>query len=48
MKQHKTFKTKEGTLALVRCGKCGRENYRLNVLSGICTWCGINVNEEGE
>lgn len=43
--KHKTFKTKEGTLALVRCG---RENYTMNVLSGICAWCGLDVNEEDE
>ncbi len=31
--------------ALVRCPECHRENYALNVLSGVCTWCGFNINE---
>jgi hypothetical protein len=28
-----------------RCPECKRENYALNVLSGICTWCGWDVNK---
>lgn len=35
--------TKE--LLLIRCPKCGKENYALNVLSGICTWCGYDAHE---
>lgn len=31
-------------IALIRCPECGRENYAMNVLSGICTWCGWNAN----
>lgn len=34
--------------ALVRCEECDKENYAMNVLSGICTWCGYNINEEKE
>jgi len=42
-----TFWNKDGTaLFLVRCPKCGNENYAPNVASGICTWCGYNANEE--
>lgn len=33
-----------GRIALCRCPKCGRENYCMNVLSGICTWCGFDAN----
>ena len=32
-------------LLLLRCPKCGRENYALNVAKGICTWCGFNARE---
>ena len=35
----------DGEVFLVRCPKCGRENYALNVTLGICTWCGYNANE---
>lgn len=33
---------------LIRCPKCKRENYTPNVVSGICTWCGYDANEEEE
>ena len=32
----------DGQLYLYRCPKCGRENYILNVLHGICTWCDLH------
>jgi len=32
-------------LLLLRCPKCGRENYALNVAQGICTWCGYDAHE---
>lgn len=32
--------------ALVRCPKCHAENYAMNVLSGICTWCGFDINAD--
>ena len=47
----KTFKKLDGTLALTFCAECKKENYAMNVLSGICTWCGFDVNKtnnEGE
>lgn len=31
---------------LVRCPKCNRENYVLNIIIGVCTWCGFDVNKE--
>jgi len=32
-------------LLLLRCPKCGKENYALNVLTGRCTWCGYDAHE---
>jgi hypothetical protein len=38
------FRNDEGQLYLVRCFRCdpvhGRENWAINVASGVCTWCG--------
>jgi ribosomal protein L37E len=36
---------KDGNIGLERCPICGRENYAMNVLSGICTWCGYNAHD---
>lgn len=38
------FELDDGERALVRCPSCGKENYALNVLSGICTWCAYDIN----
>lgn len=35
----------DNTLLLIRCPKCGRENYAPNVISGICCWCGYSAWE---
>lgn len=32
-------------LLLIRCPKCGKENYAMNTLTGICTWCGYDAHE---
>jgi ribosomal protein L37E len=32
----------DGTLLLIRCPKCGRENYALSVADSICCWCGFD------
>ena len=32
-------------IAMIRGPSCGRENYCMNVLSGICTWCGYDANK---
>lgn len=32
----------DGTLLLIYCPKCGRENYALSVADGICCWCGFD------
>jgi ribosomal protein L37E len=29
-------------LLLIRCPKCGSENYAPAVCSGVCVWCGFN------
>ena len=41
----KGFTLEDGKLALTRCPECHQENYAFNVLLGICTWCGFDVNE---
>ena len=32
----------DSTLLLIRCPKCGRENYALSVFDGVCCWCGFD------
>lgn len=29
-------------ILLIKCPKCGKENYALAVTDGICCWCGFN------
>lgn len=29
---------------LVRCPSCNLENYAMNVMTGVCTWCGYDIN----
>ena len=31
---------------LIRCPKCKRRNYAPNVVTGVCTWCGFDVNKK--
>jgi len=33
-------------IALERCPDCGRENYAMAVLSGVCAWCGWDINDK--
>lgn len=33
---------------LIICPKCKRENYAINVASGICTWCLYNANTDSD
>ena len=40
------FIDKNGNVFLQYCPKCGRENYLMNVPSGVCSWCGYNDNED--
>ena len=30
----------DGTILLIRCPRCQRENYALSVADGVCCWCG--------
>lgn len=30
----------DGTILVLRCPKCKRENYALAVADGVCCWCG--------
>jgi len=40
------FKAKDdGKIGLEKCPKCGKENYAMNVLSGVCTWCSFDANK---
>jgi ribosomal protein L37E len=43
--EHPNFRI-NGKLYLVRCHKCGKENYALNVSSGQCAWCGWSETKE--
>lgn len=33
---------------LQRCPKCDLENYAISVSSGVCAWCGHDVNKGKE
>lgn len=33
-------------ILLIRCPKCHRENWALEVYSGRCAWCGHNAHED--
>lgn len=35
----------EQMLYMERCPNCGRENYAPMVATGICAWCGWDVNK---
>ena len=37
-----------GKTYLVRCPKCGKENYAMAVSSGVCAFCGYDANKEAE
>lgn len=43
---HANFRLDCGKRALVRCEECHNENYAINVLTGICTWCGYDINKD--
>ena len=45
IKEGVEFCSESGTLLLIRCPKCGKENYALQVSSGICSWCGFDGRE---
>lgn len=33
---------------LVKCPKCGRENYAMAVTTGVCAWCAYDVTKEDD
>ena len=35
-------------ILLIRCPKCHRENWALEVISGRCAWCGYNAYRDKE
>lgn len=35
-----------GKRFLVRCFRCGTENYSMEVANGICAWCGYDWNKD--
>ena len=35
----------EESLLLIRCPKCGRENWAPQVATGTCCWCGYDARE---
>lgn len=37
-----------GRILLTICPKCHRENYALNVITGMCTWCDYNAHQDKE
>lgn len=34
---------RDGTILLIRCPHCDRENYAPAVASGMCVWCGYSA-----
>jgi hypothetical protein len=43
-KSSPNFCDETGSVYLVRCPKCKKENYALAVTSGTCCWCGFDIN----
>ena len=37
-----------GTILLIRCPKCHRENWALEVISGKCAWCNYDAHKDIE
>ena len=35
---------REGKICLTRCPICRKQNYAMNVISGICKWCNFDAN----
>lgn len=40
------YRDDDGSIGLIICPKCQRENYALNVALGYCTWCGYDANKD--
>lgn len=41
-----SFAAEDGWHYLVRCHKCGRENWAMAVAGGTCAWCGYDANKD--
>lgn len=41
---HANFCLDCGRRALVKCEECHKENYATKVLTGVCAWCGYDIN----
>lgn len=39
------YKDADGTICMIRCFRCGRENYAVAVPTGKCAFCGHDANE---
>lgn len=37
---------KNGTILLIRCPRCKRENWAMAVADGVCCWCGYNAHHD--
>ena len=42
--EHPNFRENDATY-VIRCQKCGRENYVMAVQQGVCCWCGEDHNK---
>ena len=40
----KGYRGKDGKLHIMRCPQCLRENYAMQVGTGLCAWCGLDSN----
>jgi len=38
-------KGEDKRIGLLKCPLCHNENYALNVMDGLCSWCGFNANK---
>lgn len=38
------YNKSKNVICMIRCFKCGRENYHGSVSSGVCAWCQYNPN----
>lgn len=32
-------------IGLTKCPMCGKENYAMSVIDGVCAWCGFSVHD---
>lgn len=39
------YRKDDGTIGMIRCFNCGRENHGMAVHSGVCAWCSHDGNE---